>query len=137
MYSNKQRIVNYVRNIIEEIELAEKMSNSISSPEDFGSSISGITVFRAISMSLQYITENFTKIRNLTKASFFAKYNAVPWKEVFGMRNFISHEYADIDAEAIFSTLKNDLPILLSTSRIILNDLENGSLDKEIKQYQE
>ena len=88
---------------------------------------------RACSMSIQCITENFTKVRNLTKSGFFKKYSTIPWKEVFGMRNFIAHEYANVDEEAIFTTLKTDLPALKQVSKQILQDLENGSLDEYIE----
>lgn len=57
----KERIRTYLRVCIDEMDLIEKMSVSIDSPEDFGRSITGMTVFRACGMSLQYITENFIK----------------------------------------------------------------------------
>lgn len=74
--------------------------------------LEGITIFRACSMSLQYITETFVKIRNLCGAEFFAKYKEVKWKDVFGRRNFLSHEYVEVDEVAIFSTIKEDIPKL-------------------------
>ena len=129
----KNRIVSYIKTVIDEMELAEKMSEPIIEPDDFGKNLNGMTIFRACSMSIQCITENFTKVRNLTKSSFFKKYSTIPWKEVFGMRNFIAHEYANVDEEAIFTTLKTDLPALKQVSKQILQDLENGSLDEYIE----
>lgn len=87
MCSVKERIRTYLRVCIDEMDLIEKMSVSIESPEDFGQSITGMTVFRACGMSLQYITENFIKIRNKVSEEFFSPYKQVPWKAVFGMRN--------------------------------------------------
>lgn len=129
----KNRIISYIKTAIDEMELAEKMSEPIIEPDDFGKNLNGMTIFRACSMSIQCITENFTKVRNLTKSSFFKKYSTIPWKEVFGMRNFIAHEYANVDEEAIFTTLKTDLPALKQVSKQILQDLENGSLDEYIE----
>ena len=88
---------------------------------------------RACSMSIQYITENFIKIRNIASESFFSAYKEVPWKSVFGMRNFLVHEYAEVDDEAIFRTIREDLPKLQSTSENILADLEAGKLDRYFK----
>ena len=110
------------------------MSAPIADADDFGKNLSGMTIFRACSMSLQCITENFIKVRNNTKPGFFKRYNSIPWKEVFGMRNFIAHEYANIDEEAIFTTLKQDLPKLKEVSKIILADLQNGLLDEFIEE---
>jgi len=128
----KNRIAAYIKTAIEEMELAEQMSEPIIEPDDFGKNLSGMTIFRACSMSIQCITENFIKVRNNTKTGFFNKYNTIPWKEVFGMRNFIAHEYANVDEEAIFATLKNDLPVLKEVSKQILLDLQSGWLDKYI-----
>lgn len=47
MCSVKERIRTYLRVCIDEMDLIEKMSVSIESPEDFGQSITGMTVFRA------------------------------------------------------------------------------------------
>ena len=129
----KNRIVSYIKTAIDEMELAEQMSEPIIEPDDFGKNLNGMTIFRACSMSIQCITENFTKVRNLTKSGFFKKYSTIPWKEVFGMRNFIAHEYANVDEEAIFTTLKTDLPELKKVSKQILKDLENGLLDEYVE----
>lgn len=128
----KIRVAAYIKTAIEEMELAEQMSEPIIEPDDFGKNLSGMTIFRACSMSIQCITENFIKVRNNTKTGFFNKYNTIPWKEVFGMRNFIAHEYANVDEEAIFATLKKDLPVLKEVSKQILLDLQSGLLDKYI-----
>ena len=129
----KGRIISYIQTAIDEMELAEKMSEPIVEPDDFGKNLNGMTIFRACSMSIQCITENFIKVRNNTKSGFFKKYNTIPWKEVFGMRNFIAHEYANVDEEAIFTTLKTDLPALKQVSKLILLDLQNGLLDEYLE----
>lgn len=132
MCSAKDRIKTYLKVSIEEINLIEKMSAGIKSPQDFGQSITGMTVFRACGMSIQYITENFIKIRNKVTSDFFSSYKQVPWKAVFGMRNVIAHEYTDIDDEAVFNTIHNDMPVLKETAEKILEDLDEGKLDRYI-----
>lgn len=134
MCSAKDRIKTYLKVSIEEINLIEKMSAGINSPQDFGQSITGMTVFRACGMSIQYITENFIKIRNKVTADFFSSYKQVPWKAVFGMRNVIAHEYTDIDDEAVFNTIHNDMPVLKETAEKILADLDEGKLDRYINE---
>ena len=132
MCSAKDRIKTYLKVSIEEIDLIEKMSAGIKSPQDFGQSLTGMTVFRACGMSIQYITENFIKIRNKVTADYFSSYKQVPWKAVFGMRNVIAHEYTDIDDEAVFNTIHNDMPVLKETAEKILADLDAGKLDSYI-----
>ena len=130
--SKKNRISTYIQTAIDEMELVEQMTTPIIEADDFGKNLNGMTIFRACSMSIQCITENFTKVRNSTKSGFFKRYNSVPWNEVFGMRNFIAHEYANVDEEAIFTTVKEDLPQLKEVSKTILEDLQNGLLDEFI-----
>ena len=122
MFPNKARIISLLEASIKEMELLQQMSVGIKSPEDFITSISGLTVYRACGMSLQYITENFIKIRNIQGRDFFAPYKDIPWEDVFGMRNFLSHEYGDSDPEGIFNTVKEDIPALQETASKMLSD---------------
>lgn len=122
----KDRVLSLLDSAIKEMNLLLEMSKEIHVPDDFVSSTSGLIIFRACSMSLQYITERFVKIRNLCGNDFFKPYKAVPWPSVFGMRNFLSHEYGDVDAEGIFNTVKTNIPELLQVTETIRQDLENG-----------
>lgn len=124
MFPNKARIVSLLDASIKEMELLQQMSAGINIPDDFISSISGLTVYRACGMSLQYITENFIKVRNIQGRDFFAPYKEIPWEDVFGMRYFLCHEYGDSDPEGIFNTVKEDVPILLDVTRKILKDID-------------
>lgn len=38
------------------------------------------------------------------------KYPAIPWKEMYGLRNFVVHEYFGIDFENIWKIIKDELP---------------------------
>ena len=126
MYPNDQRVITLLENNIEEMNLLMEMSKDIEKPDDFLTDVSGMIVFRACGMSLQFITENFVKIRNLCGADFFKPYSEIPWSSVFGMRNFLSHEYGDVDALGIFNTIKTDIPPLLKTTEKILSDIRQN-----------
>lgn len=112
MYPKKDRVISLLENAIDEMDLLGKMSAEILSPDDFVTTISGITAFRACGMSLQYIKP----------------YSAIPWDAVFGMRNFLSHEYGEVDAEGVFNTVKVNIPELLPVTRQILSDVQSGRL---------
>lgn len=129
MLTKKERVLTLLETCLKEMNLLQEMSKDILLPDDFISSLQGMVVFRACGMSLQYITENFVKIRNLCGREFFAPYKTIPWDSVFGMRNFLSHEYGDVDTEGFFNTVKNNIPELLKVSQTIHNDILNGKLD--------
>lgn len=38
---------------------------------------------------------------------------SIPWKNIIGMRNWLIHGYVGIDRDLMWSTLRNDLPLLL------------------------
>lgn len=130
----KDRVLSLLDAAIKEMDLLFEMSKDINVPDDFVSSTSGLIIFRACSMSIQYITESFVKIRNLCGNDFFKSYKSVPWPSVFGMRNFLSHEYGDVDAEGIFNTIKTNILELLHVSETIRQDLVSGELDNYLSE---
>jgi uncharacterized protein with HEPN domain len=42
------------------------------------------------------------------------KLPTVPWQSMIRMRNFLIHEYDDVDPAIVWDTIKNDLPPLIS-----------------------
>lgn len=43
---------------------------------------------------------------------FKSSHSAIPWKKVAGMRDKLVHDYFEIDLDAVWKTVKDDLPIL-------------------------
>lgn len=129
MYPKKERVLSILGVSIKEIELLLEISKDIHCADDFVSNISGMILFRACGMSLQYITENLVKVRNLCGRSFFDAYKGIPWDSVFGMRNFLSHEYDEVDTEGIFNTVKHNIPELHIAIVQIVKDVSEGKKD--------
>lgn len=129
MLDKKLRTCTLLDAAIKEMELIVTMSQRIQKPTDFGAALDGLVIFRACGMSLQYVTESFVKIRNLGLSGFFSAYPEIPWKNVFGMRNVLSHDYGEVDEEGIFNTIKESIPELLETSRKMKTDLDAGRFD--------
>ncbi|MBO6081599.1 MAG: DUF86 domain-containing protein [Bacteroidales bacterium] len=128
MLTKQERVLALLKAGMDEMRLLQEMTRDIRHPDDFISDLSGMVIFRACGMSLQYITESFVKIRNLCGRSFFNPYKTIPWDSVFGMRNFLSHEYGDVDTEGIFNTVKTSIPELLEVSGMIYQDVANGAI---------
>ena len=49
---------------------------------------------------------------NLLSSEFVAAHPQTPWKQVRGMRNYIVHEYFQIDDVVVWSVVKDDIPVL-------------------------
>ena len=51
------------------------------------------------------------------------KYRQVPWSDIAGMRDRLSHHYFGVDLQAIWNTVKVDIPKLKDDILVILNVL--------------
>lgn len=49
---------------------------------------------------------------NMLTSEFTASHPATPWKMVRGMRNYIVHEYFQIDDAVVWDVVKHNLPVL-------------------------
>ena len=93
----------FLEHILASVELIENYSKNITH-EDFAKNLA---IQDAIMRRLEIIGE---AVKNLS-ASFKAKYPAVSWKQVAGMRNILIHEYFGVDVKLVWSTVKIDMPV--------------------------
>jgi uncharacterized protein with HEPN domain len=52
-----------------------------------------------------------------------SRYPAVPWKEIAGTRDHLSHGYDDVDYQVLWDAVKSDVPKLLATVEQMLSEL--------------
>lgn len=60
------------------------------------------------------------------------KYKTIPWKQVTGMRDRLTHEYFSVDLEVIWRTVHEDLPALRDTVKKMLQDLDTPNSDDNV-----
>jgi len=58
-----------------------------------------------------------------------ARYPTVPWKEIAGTRDCLSHGYDDISYQVLWDAAMNDVPVLLVIVAQMLRDLEADQKD--------
>ena len=56
--------------------------------------------------------------------SFKKRFNAIPWHQIYGLRNRIVHGYDDVQMNIIWETIMEDLPELSLALKKILNQIE-------------
>ena len=76
-------------------------------------------------LRIQFIGETASSIDKKTHKTLFENYPHIPWKQIYSMRNYISHQYADIDPEMILVTIHKHLPPLQHTVKQIITDLKS------------
>ena len=111
MSDNQLTLHDRLEVIQESINLIQEWSDGRTSVNDFMSSSTGVMAFNACVMRLQVIGEHVGKLlKNDSKP--LESYPSIPWNAIYSMRNFISHEYANIDEDIIVSVINDDLPPL-------------------------
>lgn len=74
-------------------------------------------------MILVAVGEAFRQMDVKTNGQWRIRYPQLPWAELIGVRNVIAHGYFDIDHEQVFSICKDDIPSLIETVRVMIEDL--------------
>jgi uncharacterized protein with HEPN domain len=64
----------------------------------------------SVAYNLMIVGEAASKLSEETRA----KYPAIPWNEIKGMRNQIVHGYAETERDTLWETASSDLPLLIA-----------------------
>lgn len=108
MSDNQLTIKDRLEDILESINLIQKWSEGRKTVQDFMNSSTGVMAFNACVMRFQVIGEHVGKLlKNDEKP--LEVYTQIPWQAIYGLRNIISHEYANIDEDIIVSVINDDL----------------------------
>lgn len=120
MYSDELGIKDRLEDILESINLIQEWSKGMTELHDFMISPNRVMAFNACVMRLQVIGEHVGKLLK-EEDNPLAKYTQIPWHAIYGLRNIISHEYANIDEAIIVSVINEDLPQLKKVIQELLN----------------
>ena len=108
-------ILNHIIKYCDEVEEAVEHFG-----KDKDAFIENVVYKNAVGMPIQTIGE-------LTKhfsEEFISSNITIPWKEIRGMRNYFAHKYWDMDVEAIWKTVIEDIPNLKKACMEILQTLD-------------
>lgn len=121
----KLMIISTLEDIKYSLELIQKRFQGIISSDDFLKDDNGLEKLDGISMRLVAIGEGFKNIDKLSNNQLLLNYPDIPWKQVKGIRDILSHHYFDLDAEMIFNICQNEINRLLQTTIKIIDDIQN------------
>ena len=88
--------------------LGERSLN-IHSVQDYLTSPSGMEKLDAACMVLIALGESVKTLDKLTDKKLLPTYPSIDWKGIMGVRDIIAHHYFEVDPDAVFNIVKNDL----------------------------
>ena len=94
----------YLRHILDAITRVEEYTKGTDYKGFLGNSLIQAGVIREI----EIVGEATKKLSQ----DFTARYPAVPWKKIAGMRDKLIHDYLGVDPEAVWYTVERDMPKL-------------------------
>jgi len=112
----KRNIVIYVRDILQNMQDAEDFVQGLS----YDQFKVDKKTFNAVLRAVEVVGEATKHI----PADIREKYPAVPWKEMAGMRDKVSHFYFGVDPEVVWNVVKDRIPTLKPIIEKILQGLE-------------
>lgn len=125
MFSNKDKmILSTLEDIEMSLELIVQRCKDIKSSDDFLDKDDGLLKLDSVSMRLVAVGGGFKNIDKLSDYKLLCNYPNIPWKQVKGIRDILSHHYFDLDAETIFAICKNHIDELLTTTTKIIQDIK-------------
>jgi len=104
-----QMIYETLKNIEIAITRLQERTVQIHTADDFLLSPFGMEKLDAACMVLIALGEAVKTLDKLTNKELLSTYPAVEWKKVMGARDIMAHHYFEVDADEVFSIVKNDL----------------------------
>lgn len=98
-----------LKNIETSITRLQERSVDIHSVNDYLTSSSGMEKLDAACMVLIALGESVKTLDKLTEKKLLPTYPSIDWEGVMGVRDIIAHHYFEIDPDAVYDIIKNDL----------------------------
>ncbi|SLM29885.1 conserved hypothetical protein [Desulfamplus magnetovallimortis] len=99
----------------------------IKTVDDFTHTQAGVEKMDAICMMFIVIGESLKNLDKVTQNSLLHQYPQVAWKNAKAMRDILTHHYPTVNAEVVFYTCKEKIPLLHRTIKQMIEDMSSSS----------
>lgn len=123
MFDDELTTQDRLQEIIESIDLIQQWSEGVTTAHEFMLTPNRVMAFNACVMRIQVIGEQVGKLLK-SNLNLEEEYPQIPWRAIYGMRNLISHEYANINENIVVDVINNELEPLKSVVRQMLDELK-------------
>ncbi len=104
----------FIKDILDAIDMIEEFIGDM----DYGEFMKDDKTSTAVVKKIEIIGEAIKNIPNDVRM----KHKAIPWRDIVGMRNKITHNYFKIDYEIVWNVVKEKLPALKIQVEQVLKD---------------
>lgn len=125
---NKELALDCLHTIKKAVEQIINRASVIQSPNDFLCSPDGMLRLDALCMNLITLGETVKGLEKITRGELLPAYPDVYWQGVMRMRDKIAHHYFEIDADVVFSTIKQDIPQMLPVIQKMIENLTGHTI---------
>ena len=119
-----------LKNIETAITRLQERTVQIHTVDDFLLSPFGMEKLDAACMVIIALGEAVKTLDKLTDKELLPTYPSIDWKKVMGARDIMAHHYFEVDADEVFSIVKNDLEPLKKAIEYFKEELFGESSDK-------
>ena len=120
---DKELVLEILRQIKAAADKILQRFQGIENPEFFVNSVAGNEKLDAICMQLIVLGEDLKNLDKVTNKELLAQYPQIDWRGAKAMRDVISHDYSNIDAEAVYFVCKEKVQPLKYTIEKIISDI--------------
>ena len=106
------------------IERLQERTGRIHTIDDFLDSSNGMILLDATCMLLIAIGESLKNLDKVTESRLLSTYPSIPWRQVKGMRDIISHHYFDVDPAQVLWIITNEITPLKAAIDSFIEQLE-------------
>jgi uncharacterized protein with HEPN domain len=118
MKASRRKYEDYLLDIIYAAEKADSFVQDM----DFDAFQKDEKTIWAVLKALEIIGEATKNIPQRVRKS----YPEIPWREMAGMRDKVSHDYFGVSLLRVFETVKEDLPALRLALVRVIQDIDEG-----------
>ena len=120
---DKEIVLNLLENMIDATEKILYRNRDIKTIDDYLIDDNSLMLLDSLCMQLIAIGEAVKKIDKETDKKLFSSYTQIPWREVAGMRDVLSHHYFDLNAEVVFEVTTEHIEDLQGVLKQIVLDM--------------
>ena len=121
---NKSLALDILLDIQSAIERLQERTRTIHDIDDFLGSSEGMILLDATCMLLIAIGESLKNLDKVTEGKLLQTYPMIPWKQVKGIRDIISHHYFDVDPGQILWIITNEINPLKTAIEFFIKKID-------------